>query len=344
MMAVREEKSLSWSEKLKESAPTGVGIAARLAMDAHALNNEGTRNNAIIPRQVDVVRGDEIIQTNAISGDMVKHVYVDYLRRLSAAEGGVPLCSGCAAASPNRINQDREFQRLLRGRNHVEDAEVLKAAIAKCVIDDVAGLLVTIGRSVPRRSAIRFGWLLGIPDLVRTGRYTHVKLVSGGEEAGDEGRPADEGEGGNLRDGANLGQNIFTRPASSGYYGVVAELDLRRIGWNDISREVVVEGEKRAKRRKLAVEALYWTLANPRGAQENTQLPHVLEISGAVSVSFGELPPVLASPLAEGYEERMREIADAFGHLDRDVFVIPFGSSGELGEILAKIAGRVTGD
>src|SRR5437763_1042828 len=81
-----------------------------------------------------------------------------------------------------------------------------------------AGILVTEGnRNVPRHSTVRFGWQLGIPERVTTGRYTHVKLVPGA---------ANRDEGG----GSNLGQNIFTRPASSGAYAFVGLAELARIG------------------------------------------------------------------------------------------------------------------
>ncbi|HEX9240617.1 MAG TPA: hypothetical protein VF910_08210, partial [Candidatus Bathyarchaeia archaeon] len=39
--------------------------------------------------------------------------------------------------------------------------------------------------------------------------------------------------------GANLGQSIFHRPASSGIYAIVCHVELARIGYNDIKHLMV---------------------------------------------------------------------------------------------------------
>lgn len=312
--------------------PTGVSIAARVTLAAHALNNEGSRNNALIARQIDVVHGAEIIQTNAISGDSLKHTFVDHLRRLALEQddGSLPLCTACTAGDPNRLNNDPRFQTLAKqGSKEFGNAAVVDELVRRCVIDDVAGLLVTQGnRNAPRRSTAQFGWEIGVPELVRTESYMHLKLV-----------PADPNASG--EEGSNLGQNLFRRPASSGSYALVAQLDLTRIGLNDISLKQVLNDADRGSRQAAAIEALYWTVALPEGAQRNTQLPHVIAITGAVGVSTSTLPPVLYSPLAEDYRDQMEKIAAAFGRLNRDQFIVPFESAAGLGEILAGLAGRV---
>ncbi len=310
---------------------TGVSVAARVRLAAHALNNEGSRNNALIPRQVDVVQGDDVIQTNAISGDSLKHTFVDHLRRVAQdgrlRDAGVPVCSACAQGDPNRLNAVPEFQQIAKSK--VSNEEVIRELIQRCVIDDVAGLLITQGnRNAPRRSAAQFGWELGVPDRVRTGRYMHLKLVAGSPSA-------------ESTDGSNLGQNLFTRPASSGDYAFVAQLDLARIGVNDITWRPAIPEDARQHRQAAALEALYLTLANHEGAQCNTQLPHLAAASGAVGISTSSLPPVLFSPLAEDFVAQMGAIANAFGRLGRDLYVIPFATVAELGQILAVLTGRV---
>lgn len=302
---------------------TGLGIAARASLSAHALNNEGTRNNAQIARQVNVVVGSEVVQVNAVSGDVLKHGFVDNLRALalSASDQALPLCAACRRGDPNRINEDPEFRQTLSSIPKDDSGQVVDHVVRGCVIDDLGGLLVTQGnRNAPRRSVIQFGWLLGMPERVKTGNYTHVKLVPGATEE-------DVG-------GSNRGQNIFTRPASSGQYAFVAQLALNRIGFNDITARVVLEPESRRRRAQAALEALYLTLVAPSGAQRNTQLPHLQGAEGAVCISFGPVPPVLYSPLEEGFVDQMRSIASAFGRLDTDLIVIPFDTLGELGQIL----------
>lgn len=312
---------------------TGVSVAARVTLAAHALNNEGSRNNALLPRQVDVVAAGEVVQTNAISGDSLKHTFVDHLRRLvvdaeTAGDAALPICAACRQGNPNRLNAVASFQQLADAKE-TSDTDVIRALIEQCVIDDIAGLLVTQGnRNAPRRSTAQFGWQLGIPDRVRTGRYIHLKLVPGAASAESS-------------DGSNLGQNLFTRPASTGDYALIAQLDLARIGVNDLSWQPVLAEDARRRRQATALEALYWTVAAPEGAQRNTQLPHVIAAQGAVGISTSSLPPVLFSPLVDDFVAQMRAIAAAFGRLDRDLWVLPFDTVADLGTILHRLAGAV---
>lgn len=313
---------------------TGLSVAARVTMSAHALNNEGSRNNAIIPRQLDIVTGDEIVQANAVSGDTLKHSFVSYLRAYADrarqnGDGDLPICEPCRRGDPNRLNADIEFQKVAKDKNK-NNEQLIDDMIRRCVIDDAAGLLVTQGnRNAPRHSPIQFGWQLGIPDQVRTGRYTHVKLVPGSPTA-------------ESAEGSNLGQNIFTRPASSGNYALVALCELNRIGVNDISVAPALDESQRRTRARAVLEALYLTLCMPDGAQRNTQLPHFQGICGAVSVSLSALPPVLHSPLAPEFVEEMQVRATAFGRLGADLYVIPFDSAGDLGTVLSALADTYT--
>ncbi|MBV9282966.1 MAG: DevR family CRISPR-associated autoregulator [Chloroflexi bacterium] len=311
---------------------TGISIAARLSLAAHALNNEGSRNNALIPRQIDVLHDGQIVQTNAVSGDSIKHTFVDHLRSLALHAGAngdgaaLPLCSACRRGSPNRLNEDPTFQDMAKD-SKASNEDVLDALIRRCVIDDVAGLLVTLGnRNAPRRSTAQFGWMVGRPEAVRTGRYIHLKLVPGA--------PAAESQ-----QGSNLGQNLFTRPASSGQYAFVATVDLARIGVNDVSWQPAVPDETRRRRARAAIEALFRTVSNLEGAQRNTQLPHLEGAEGAVCVSRSTLPPILHSPLAEDFAEQMELVAAAFDRGGTDLAVHRFSSVAELGTILTDLTG-----
>jgi CRISPR-associated protein Cst2 len=305
-------------------ALTGVSIAARASLSAHALNNEGTINNAQMERQVNVVKDGEVVTVNAVSGDVLKHGFIDHLRALALGMGSaLPICAACQRGDPNRINEDRQFQEALKGIDKTNNAGVVDELVRRCVIDDLGGLLVTQGnRNAPRRSVAQFGWLLGVPDHVRTQRYTHIKLAlnAAGEDS----------------EGSNRGQNLFTRPASSGQYAFVTQLALGRIGYNDISAKYVIDPGERARRAQAALEALYLTLAAPSGSQRNTQLPHVQGAQGVVCFAFGSVPPVLYSPLEDNFGEQMRSIAGAFGHFGRDLALVEFETIGELGEILQR--------
>lgn len=303
-------------------ALTGISIAARASLSAHALNNEGTINNTQMERQVNVVHGDEVIPVNAVSGDVLKHGFVDHLRTIALGMNGtLPLCSSCRVGDPNRINEDRQFQEALKDIDKHDSARVVDQVVSRCLIDDLSGLLVTQGnRNAPRRSVVQFGWLLGVPEHVRTERYTHVKLVPGATEE-------DAG-------GSNRGQNLFLRPASSGQYAFVTQVALNRIGYNDISARYVIQQAERVLRARAALQALYLTLAAPTGAQRNTQLPHLQGAQGTVCFAFGTTPPVLFSPLQEDFVQQMTDIAEAFGREANGLALVPFGSVAELGQIL----------
>lgn len=314
---------------------TGVGVSARVELAAHALNNEGSRNNATIPRQVDVVAGTDIVQVNAVSGDTIKHAFVDYLRAVIADrpgnDGALPLCDPCRLGDPNRLNADPAFQVVARrSADEVGNAAVVGELIRRCTVDDVAGLLVTQGnRNAPRRSTVQFGWQLGLPERVRTGRYTHVKLVPASPTATSD-------------TGSNLGQNIFTRPASSGVYALVGSCDLDRIGRNDLTLQKEFGEEVWRARAAAVLAALFHAVALPGGAQRNTQLPHVHGVHGALAVSVAQLPPILYSPLADNFVDQMARVAAAFGRGGKDHFVLPFANLGELGALLGGLGHAVS--
>ena len=63
------------------------------------------------------------------------------------------------------------------------DREALTALLQHCAMDDTAGILITAGgRSLPRKSVVEFGWVVGIPSLVQSESYFHVKYAERGKE------------------------------------------------------------------------------------------------------------------------------------------------------------------
>lgn len=272
------------------AAPTMISISARLTLNLHDLNNEGSEGNQVQTRMVHVVdENGELAVVNAVSGDMLKHIQAGYLQRV-ALEEGLPLCAGCRLFDANRINRDEDF---FKGLGDEKDAsKTLDRVIPACVVDDAEGFLITVGgRSVPRKSTVEFGWLVGIPSRTQTESYFHVKYdPSRGAGSGDE-------------TGANLGQAIFYRPANSGVYALVATFEASRIGFNDISREYVLSESERAARVRAVLKSLVYTLVRTEGAQRNTQHPHILAAEGVVAISRDARPAPTASPLKDGYRE-----------------------------------------
>ena len=284
-----------------------LSLAARVTLNMHSLNNESSEGNQIQTRMVEIIGHDgQLYSVNAISGDMLKHVLMEHFYH-HARVSRVSLCQSCQRFNDNRINADKDF--LKNASKH--DGEFIDQMLTTCAIDDVAGILVTEGRSTPRKSISEFGWVLGLPGRVQTDTYLHVKYVS---ERGSDKRAQDaEGQ----KSGANLGQSIFHRPASSGVYALVCHLELSRIGYNDIKQQYALTEQERQLRASLLLESLLHTFLELNGAMRSTQLPHVVALQGIITTSQGITPAPLISPLiggpddTESYREQVKTIVTA---------------------------------
>ena len=273
-----------------------LSLAARMTLNMHSLNNEGGEGNQIQTRMIDIVGEDNILHNvNAISGDMLKHVLMEHFYR-RAKEDHLSLCASCQRFNVNRINADDQFLATASGK----DAEFISQLLQHCAMDDIGGILVTEGkRSVPRKSVCEFGWVAAIPELSRTESYFHVKYVP---ERGAKQLQTDADE--QQKGGANRGQNIFHRPASSGVYALVSHFELNRIGYNDITQTYALSDEERQRRMTLLLESVMYTFLELNGAMRSTQLPHLVALEGFIATSDSALPAPLVSPLIGGRDER----------------------------------------
>src|SRR5438874_5478141 len=293
--------------ELMKTPIASLSIATRATLDMHSLNNEGGEGNQIQTRMVDIVdaKGD-LHNVNAISGDMLKHVLMEHFYQQARAQRA-PLCQSCQHFNANRINADKDF---IRQAEKVSDADFIDQMLQACAIDDVAGILVTEKRSLPRKSITEFGWVLGLPGKVSTNSYFHAKYVA---ERSVEKRAEDAD---NQKTGANLGQSIFHRPASSGIYAIVCHLELSRIGYNDIKQIYAIDDAERQHRASLLLESILYTFIELNGAMRSSQLPHLVALEGVLTTSTGVMPAPLISPLIGGddsniYREQVQSIASA---------------------------------
>ncbi len=313
-----------------------LSISGIVTMNMHALNNEGSEGNTMMTRMVEIVDATGKNHTvNAVSGDMFKHIQAEHLfmEAKGANSTNLPLCAGCVTFNANRICGDETFTKNTF-KEGAEDSEILSEAIKKCVIDDAEGILITSeiggkGRSISRKSAIEFGWVVGCPDNTRTESYFHAKYVPEGR-----GKGSDAGE--------NLGQNIFHRPASSGQYAVVVNVDLYKVGRNDITL-AYVDGVDRQARIKALLMSVLKTFIKPTGAHRNTQHPHVLDFTGVVTTSTSTLPAPVLSGLNPNYRDEIKKIA---GNLNRittgdPIAVTPFNGLAAFSGVMADIIGTV---
>jgi CRISPR-associated protein Cst2 len=295
---------------MSNSGITSLSIGARMTLNMHSLNNEGGEGNQIQTRMIDIVGEDNVLHNvNAISGDMLKHVLMEHLYH-RAREENFRLCRSCQQFNVNRINADEEF---LKGTKDKKYAEFIDRLVQHCTMDDIGGILVTgEKRSIARKSVCEFGWVAAIPELVRTESYFHAKYVA---ERNEEQRQQDADS---QESGANRGQNIFHRPASSGVYALVCHLELWRIGYNDITQSYALDEDERQRRSALLLESVMYTLLELNGAMRSSQLPHLVALEGFISTSKGAVPAPLISPLMGGrnerfaYREQAHIVADAF--------------------------------
>jgi CRISPR-associated protein Cst2 len=308
-----------------------VSICARATLDMHSLNNEGGEGNQIQTRMVNIIGQDgELHNVNAISGDMYKHIQAEHLFHLLRDRNDVPLSAGAREFNANRINADEDF---IKRTKDMSDADTLDEMLRVCAVSDMEGTLMTEGgRSLPRKSIIEFGWVVGIPERVQTDSYFHVKYVKEGRTKTAESREAEE------KATSNLGQNIFHRPASSGIYAVVCHINLARIGFNDITQTYAVDADQRRIRAQSMLESVLYTFLQPNGAMRAGQAPHIVDLEGVVSISSGPTPAPTVSPLKDGYDEQIKTIKNALERIQPGVVQVDtFQTAGGLTEIMGEL-------
>lgn len=307
-----------------------VAISARLTMNLHNLNSEGTEGNQQQTRMVHVVGADgQRRAVNAVSGDMFKHILVEHLTPLLAA-AGQPLSPAAAQHNPDRVVVNYAPLMELAGDKKNSDTAVMSMMLKDCAVTDLAGALLTEKRAIGRKSVVEFGWVVGLPEQTHTEQYLHVKYAP-------EGRGT--ATGGDTVAGR---QALFHRPASSGVYALVCNLDLYRVGLNDYSREYVVASDDRRVRARALLQSLGATLVKPAGAQRNTQAPHIVGCSGVVAVSECSLPAPMLSPLSDTFQEEIADCAHALNRIRADgVRTLRFDTTAAAVDILASLAAEL---
>lgn len=310
-----------------------LSLCTRVTLDLHSLNNEGTEGNQQQTRMVHIIdqRGQRAV-VNAISGDMYKRILVGHLVPLLEEEKQ-PLSEPAKRLDPDRITADEKFLKAAE-KHKGHNSDLLTTVLTSCSLTDLAGALF-VDAALPRKSCIEFGWVVGLPadgngsPLTTTEQYFHVKY------AAERGAAA----GGETTVGK---QAIFHRPASSGVYALICNLDLYRIGLNDITRTYVVSRADRQKRARALIQALTGTLVKPSGAQRNTQNPHIVACEGIVARSSHSLPAPTVSPLNDNYRDQMEELAVALNKIQSGAITAGrFDTLADGAKILADISAQV---
>ncbi len=314
-----------------------LSISARLTLDMHSLNNEGSEGNQLQTRMVDIVAADkQLYNVNAISGDMLKHIQAEHFHHIAQGRQDIPLCSGCKVFDANRISADTEYQAQINGKR---DSEAIDLMLQRCALCDTEGILLTAGRSTPRKSVAEFGWVVGVPvneagqEQTTTGSYFHVKYAAERAQSGT-GQVKTETER-----AANLGQIPFHRPASSGVYAFVNHYEVARIGYNDIAHRYPVDDAQRLLRYRALIESVLHSFIALNGAMRSTQLPHLVAAEGAVTYTTQVLPAPTVSPLNPDYDKEIERIADVLNRMRPGAVALrKFSRFSEFADIMAELA------
>ena len=301
-----------------------LSIAAKATLNLHSLNNEGGEGNQTQTRIVNIVGHDRRLHSvNAISGDMLKHIQAEHLYRISK-ERGLRLCAACQIFNANRMSGDPDFINWMKEKKR-STVQVVDRLLS-CTLDDIEGNLITTdNQSVPRKSIVEFGWAVGIPEQVITDQYFHVKYDPDRREI-----PTEKDER-----AANLGQAIFHRPANSGQYAIVCNIEAHRIGYNDISQKVVLDSDERQARLAASLESLLYSFVQPTGAMRNTQNPHIVDVTGTLTYSTGAAPAPMVSPLNPKFIDQTKDISASLNRIhDGRVHVEEYTSLSSLADVM----------
>jgi len=135
----------------------------------------------------------------------------------------------------------------------------------------------------------------------------------------------------------NLGQNIFYRPVNSGQYAIVNNLEIARIGYNDISKSYSLDEESIRNRYKALLKSIMLTYYSPDGAMRNTQSPHMTSFSGVVSISYSSVPAPTISALNPDYKEEIASINETLNNMGEKVELKEFESMAEFCKIINQL-------
>ena len=309
-----------------------ISISGELTLNMHSLNNEGGEGNQIMTRQLTIVDKDGQEHTvNGISGDMFKHIHAGHLVNY-CIDNGIELSQYSKALNPNRISAAELLDYITANNKKNEKAGVvIDALINSCAVCDTHGILITdkVGdnkdsSNTPRKSVIEFGWAIGIPNKNNTETYLHTKVVH--SSTGVKGERSNEG------------QNIFHRPANHGAYAFVCNVDVYRIGFNDIDREYSIDEDKRQARYRAILQSVLSSFLNPRGAMTSSQKPHITDFKGVVSFSEKLIPAPTISPINSEYKSEIKKITANLNEIEPNAITsIEFNGLGELTEIVKKL-------
>ena len=294
---------------IERNCITSISISGRITLDMHSLNNEGNEGNQVLTRQATIIdQNGNPATVTAVSGDMMKHISTEHFWKI-AKEESLSLSETSKSFNSNRIVTNDLIKGNITKDDLKKQSVAMDEVVKTCSLSDVAGAMITDVGNFARKSVMEYGWLVALPEANETENYFHVKFVSDAKAKKDE-KTEETSK-------SNEGQNIFHRPANSGIYAFVGNLEISRLGYNDISKKYPINDEERTKRFKALLKSVLYTFIKPNGAMRNTQNPHILNFEGVVAYSHSSCPAPTISGLKDGYKEEIEKIAQNLNKIQK---------------------------
>jgi CRISPR-associated protein Cst2 len=305
-----------------------ISVSGRITLNMHSLNNEGNEGNQVLTRQVTIINKEGKPTTvTAVSGDMNKHIMCEHFWNI-AKEEKLPLSATSEVFNANRI-LSKDLEKYVED-NDLEKKDLKKqdkasdAVIKTCSLSDIAGAMITDIGNFSRKSVAEFGWMVALPEANETNNYFHAKYVP---DASSQ-----------KKSESNVGQNIFHRPANSGKYAFVGNLEIGRLGYNDVSKTYSIESDERKKRYDALLKSFLYTFLKPNGAMRNTQNPHIVDFEGVVSYSTSSCPAPTVSGLKDDYCEEIIKTTNVLNEFtNNSITTKKFNSISEFAEVIREL-------
>lgn len=274
-------------------------IGMLLDLLAEDLNNEDTLGNVTKSRMIKI--NEEEVR-NAISGNMLSHIFSKNLRALSDTN---ELCDTCKIFSPMKNGKIKEIDKSLSDSGN---------KVKNCIIDDICGFMnAGKGNNEKRSKVLNFAWAISKNGTCDTVLYNRVDPTDKNSKTKSEQEIIKDEDGKEIKDttseaNTNKSQNaqmIFYRPIRSSEYAIITQINLSRVAFDDQKQKYVFEDKEIIKSRiKKLLIAYMNTILDIEGAMCSTNMPHLKGVSGVLieKTSAKQLMSKY-SPLNEDYKK-----------------------------------------
>jgi len=313
----------------KISRPTFFTLAANIQLNVHDLNNEAVAGNVTDIRMMEFIDNNgKLVEAPAVSGRMLKHFHLAFMRDLELREQNPRLCGVCQAGEPARPGYvDFTNNRIKAGFYDTNGKEISEdQGIINCLICDVHGYLYPEKRekktAPPRRnSRAMFSWLL--PVLVSSEGEVFKEIETTSKQVLHARHSKQE----ELQIGNKTmpAQELFNKAYASGMYGFVSAVDLERIGYLESQLKSVLQDDDWKHRAEISIKAYQFMLSGALGASLSHSIPHA--DCKEVLVAIAEDGP-LPFPISPIYPRYAQKYIGLLGIKTRKIEVYTFGIPG----------------